>query len=86
MAWEGERRHRVEREGSHLQHLRPRVQVLAGCEPGSIGDANHARRVLLGDVIHAEKTGELDARAQLLEAFAHRRVGRMLVVVDETAG
>jgi len=37
-------------------------------------------------VIHAEKRGQLDGGADLLQAFAYRRVGWMLVVIDESAG
>jgi hypothetical protein len=37
-------------------------------------------------VIHAEQSGELDLRVDLLHAFAHRGPGGVLVVVDKPAG
>jgi hypothetical protein len=37
-------------------------------------------------VVHAEQRCQLDGGVDLLQAFAYRRVGRMLVVIDESAG
>jgi hypothetical protein len=37
-------------------------------------------------VIHADQGGQLDGGTDLLYALAHRRVGRMLVIVDESTG
>jgi len=37
-------------------------------------------------VIYAEQRREVDGGADLLQAFAYRRISRMLIVVDESAG
>jgi hypothetical protein len=83
MAWKREWRQRVQRENPDLQHLRAGPELSAVREPCLISDPDHAVRVPFGDVIHADQRGQLDGRADLLHALAHRRVGRMLVIVDE---
>jgi hypothetical protein len=86
MARKCQRRQRVQRKGPDLQHLGARVELSAVDEPRSIGDPDHAVRVPLGDVIHADQRCQLDCGADLLHALAHGRVGGMLVVVDKAAG
>jgi len=54
MARKCQRRQRVQRKGPDLQHFGARVELSAVDEPRSIGDPDHAVRVPLGDVIHAD--------------------------------
>jgi hypothetical protein len=85
VAGKGERRKRIDLEHADLQHLRAGRNARTSGEAPAIGDADHARRPGLGDVIYAEQSGQLDLGADLFEAFPNRGVGRILVVVDETA-
>jgi len=86
MAWERKRRQRIDPKDSHLQHLRSCLQLRAINEACAIRDADHARRVRLGDVVDADQRGQLDGGADLLQTFAPRCIGRVLVVVDESTG
>jgi len=86
VAGEGERRKRIELEDADLQHLCAGRQALPIGKPPAIGDPDNARCVRLGDVVHAEQPGELDLRADLLEALPDGGIRRILVVVDETTG
>jgi len=83
MAWKGQWRKRLQREDPDLQHLGARIELSAVDEQRPVGDPDHAVRVPLGDVIDADQRRELDRGADLLHALAHRRVGGMLVSVDE---
>jgi hypothetical protein len=82
-----ERKLRLRAGGKHrqLRHLAAGLRLLAVNRPGQIRDTDHARRGLLGDVVHAEQLGDLDPGADLFAALADRRVARVLVVVDEPA-
>jgi hypothetical protein len=86
MAWKGERGKCVDWKHSELEHLRARPWSRTVGETSPVSDPDHARRIGLGDVIHADQRRHLDGRADLLHAFPHRRIGRVLVVVDEPAG
>jgi hypothetical protein len=86
MAWKSQRGQRVQRKDPDLQHLGARIELSAVGEPRPICDPDDAVRVPLGDVIHADQRRQLDGGADLLHALAHRRVGGMLVIVDEATG
>jgi hypothetical protein len=86
MARKRQRGQRVQRENPDLQHLRTCLELRAVGELCSISNPDHAVRVLFGNVIHADQRGQLDGRAYLLEALAHRRAGGIFVIVDEAAG
>jgi len=81
-----QRRQRLHGKDAHLQHLGARTELSAVDQPRPIGDPDDAVRVPLGDVIHADQRRQLDGGADLLHAFAHRRVGGMLVIVDKATG
>jgi hypothetical protein len=76
----------VEWKHSDLEHLGAGPWSRTVGETSPVGDPDHARRVGLGDVIDANERCQLDGGADLLHAFANRRIGRVLVVVDEPAG
>ncbi len=86
MARKRQWRQRVHRKYLDLEHLRTRFELRTVDKPRAISDPDHAGRITLGDVIHADERGDLNRGADLLEAFAHRRIGGMLVVVDEPPG
>lgn len=86
VAGEGERRKGIELEDPDLQHLRTGGQASAVRKSPAIRDADHARRAGLGDVVHPEQLGQLNLRADLLEALTRGGVRRIFVIVDETAG
>jgi hypothetical protein len=85
VAGKGERRKRIELEHADLQHLSAGRNSRTSGEAPAVGDADHARRPGLGDVINAKQPGQLDLGADLFEALPNRGIGRILVVVDETA-
>jgi hypothetical protein len=85
VAGEREWRQRVEREHTDLEHLRAGGGPAAVCEPGLVGDSNHAGSCSLGDVIDADEACHLDLGADLFEALASGRIPWIFVVVDEPA-
>jgi hypothetical protein len=80
------RRQRVGPEDRDLEHLGPGADRLAFDDSALVADADDAGGRRLGDVVHAQESGELDLGVDLLAALAHRRAGGVLVVVDEAAG
>jgi len=86
MAWKRERRKRVDWKHSDLEHLGAGPWSRTVGEASPVGDPDHARRISLRDVIHADQRRQLDGRADLFHALPHRRVGRVLVIVDKPAG
>jgi hypothetical protein len=85
MAREREVRYRVERKHFELRHLGTGLELLAVDEAAAVPEPDHARGVRLGDVVDADQTGDVHGGADLLTAFAHSRVERALVVIDEPA-
>src|SRR5207245_2512246 len=86
VAREGEVRQGVPGERRDLEHLLPRPRPLAVLQPGPVRDPDHAGGLRFLDVVDAQQLGDLDRRADLLQALAPGRVGRVLVVVDEATG
>ena len=82
----GQLRQVVKRKHPKLEHLLARGQPPTVDDLAAIADADHARGLSLGDVIHADEACDLDLDPYLLEAFAGGRVERALVVVHEAAG
>src|SRR5207302_2478146 len=58
---------------------------LARQQPGSVADRHHPGRVPPPDVVHAEEARYLHRGVDLLLALAHRRLGRVLLAVDEAS-
>jgi len=86
VARERQLRQRVGGKHADLEHFDTRGRLLGAGEPRAVGDPDDAGRVALRYVIDTDQRRELDGHADLFHAFTHRRVGRMLVVVDEPAG
>ena len=85
MARKRERRKRVDWKHSDFEHLGAGPWSRTIGETSPVGDADHARGIRLRNVIDADQRRQLDGRADLLQAFANRRIGWGLVIVDETA-
>jgi hypothetical protein len=85
MAWKRERRKCVDWKHSDLEHLGAGSWSRTVGETSPVGDPDHARRICLGDVIHADQRRQLDGRVDLLHALPYRRIGWVLVIVDEPA-
>jgi hypothetical protein len=85
VAWKSQRRECIERKDADLEHLGARAEALAVREPRAERKPDHARRVLLGDVVDADEPSDLDRCADLLQALAPGGVGGVLVVVDESS-
>jgi hypothetical protein len=86
MARKRQRRQRVHGKYLDLEHLRTWFELRTVDKLRAVSDPDHAGRITLGDVIHTDERRYLDRGADLLDAFAHRCVGGMLVVVDEPPG
>jgi len=86
MAGECKRRQRVESEDLDLEHLQAWSGPVAVRKPRLIGDSDHAGSRSLGDVVDPDEARHLHPRADLFQAFASRRIPRILIVIDESAG
>jgi len=86
MAWKRQRRKCFDWKHSDLEHLRAGPWCRAVGDTSPVGDPDHARRIRLGNVIHADQRRQLDGYADLLHALPYSGVGRVLVIVDEPAG
>jgi hypothetical protein len=81
-----DRRQLAGSEDPQLEHLRSGLDLLAARHPAAKRDPDDRGRCCLGDVIEAEQLCQLDKRADLLPAFAHRGVLWFLVMVHKAAG
>jgi hypothetical protein len=86
VAGKRQRRDRVDRKYADLEHLNTRFEPRAVDQPRPVCDSNHAGCVPLGHVVDANQRRQLDGGADLFHALPHGRVGRMFVIVDESAG
>jgi hypothetical protein len=84
VAGESERGQGLGTEDADFERLRTGRRPRSIDEATLVGDADHARSVGLGDVVHPDEPGQLDGRADLLPAFANGRERRVLVIVDES--
>jgi hypothetical protein len=81
-----ERRQGVEPEHADLEHLRSGADRLPARQRAAVRDADNGRNGGLGDVVHAQQLGQLDAGPDLLAALPDRSAGGILIVIDEAAG
>jgi hypothetical protein len=86
MAGECKRRQRVESEDLDLEHLQAWSGPVAVRKPRLIGDPDHAGSRSLGDVVDPDEARHLHPRTDLFQAFASRRIPRILIVIDESTG